>query len=489
MHYPTPKDVDNYLKNDSSKLPAQFSEQPHIFWQKDAQDFDPGTSDLWSEALSRIWDKIWNAPTIAGSYVWEWQNQGIADRNPDRTRDFWYGLDHLRQENNKGIVSAFRAPKPEYWFLKMVYSPVAIGARTISPTDGHCEAPLTNRYSFTDLTELTCRWTALRGKKVLDRGATHIACAPGKSCTARFPAPAGMTSLRLELDRTDGTSVTMADLPVVGAPSPQAPAGLTGGNTLEMADSADTLTISNNLQTVAFDKRAGSIRSWRAGGKDVLTGNAVLNLGQLRPGNEKGYYQGAPSIEDARVDAMPQPDGSIQVSLKAAVSRAAGGDRLGALTCTYDVYPDAQIGVHWSLSWTAEATHLWEAGWVLPLPAADTHMSWWRDANFLAYPAGHLGEPVGSCTAAETLFRASKRNLHWMALTDPKGNGVALSQGDSPLIGRAEARANGISLLASSGLAGPNDLSHAWVADHDIDAAPGKSLSGAFTLKAIAGAK
>jgi len=43
-----------------------------------------------------------------------------------------------------------------------------------------------------------------------------------------------------------------------------------GGNTLAMADSADTLTISNNLQTVAFDKRAGSIRSWRAGGKDAL---------------------------------------------------------------------------------------------------------------------------------------------------------------------------------------------------------------------------
>ena len=490
MHYPTPRDVDNYLKNDSNKLPAQFSEQPHIFWQKEAQDYDPGVSDLWSEALSRIWDKVWNAPTIAGSYVWEWQNQGIADRNPDRTRDFWYGPDHLRQENNKGIVSAFRVPKPEYWILKMVYSPVAIGARTVSPAGGYCEVPLTNRHSFTDLTELTCRWTALSGKKVLDRGAMHIAGAPGKSCTARFPAPAGMSALHIEFERADGASVTMADLPVAGAPAPQAPAGLTGGDALAVADSAGVLTISNILQTITFDKRTGSLRSWRAGGKDVLTGNAVLNLGQLRTGNERGYYQGPPSIEDAKVDATPQPDGSIRVSVEGVVTRPTGSDRLGMLTCAIDIRRNAQIDFHWSLAWSGAAMRLWEAGWMLPMPSANTHMSWSRDADFLAYSAGSLGEPTGRCTSGETLFRASKRNLHWMTLTARGGTGVVLAEDGTSLIGHAIPGVAGTTtLLASSALAGPNDLSHAWVADHDIEVAPGKTLSGAFTLKAIAGAK
>ena len=65
MHYPTPADVDNYVAKDSGKLPAQFSEQPHIFYQKDAQDYDPGASDLWSETLTRTWDKIRKAPTIS----------------------------------------------------------------------------------------------------------------------------------------------------------------------------------------------------------------------------------------------------------------------------------------------------------------------------------------------------------------------------------------------------------------------------------------
>ena len=156
MHYPTPADVDNYVAKDSSKLPAQFSEQPHIFYQKDAQDFDPGASDLWSETLTRTWDKIRVAPTILGSFIWEWQNQGIADKNRDRTRDFYYGKDHLRQENNKGVVDSYRNPKPEYWIVKMAYSPIGIETRTVTPTGGTCSVALTNplfvhRFERTDL--------------------------------------------------------------------------------------------------------------------------------------------------------------------------------------------------------------------------------------------------------------------------------------------------------------------------------------------------
>ena len=68
--------------------------------------------------LLKTWDKLWKAPTILGSFIWEWQNQGIADKFPDKKRDLWYGPDHLRQENNKGIVDAYRNPKPEWWIVK-----------------------------------------------------------------------------------------------------------------------------------------------------------------------------------------------------------------------------------------------------------------------------------------------------------------------------------------------------------------------------------
>ena len=73
----------------------------------------------------------------------------------------------------------------------------------------------------------------------------------------------------------------------------------------------------------------------------------------------------------------------------------------------------------------------------LSVPTDFTKMTWLRDSYFADYPAGHLGEPEGTCKAGDVLFRASKRNLHWLLLTDSAGFGVALLPQDQPLAARA----------------------------------------------------
>ena len=105
-----------------------------------------------------------------------------------------------------------------------------------------------------------------------------------------------------------------------------------------------------------------------------------------------------------------------------------------------------------------------------------------------AYPAGHLGEPTGEADASSVQFRASKRKLQWLALTDNAGQGVALLQvAGTPLTGRGRSRAaDGATLFASRELAGPQDYSGSWVSSHDIRASKSQPLSGAFILRAIA---
>ena len=191
-HYPSPDSVDRFGKD--PKFGANLSEHPHTFFEKEVQTYDPGASDMWSEALVKTWDKMWKYPEIVGSFIWEWQCQGVADKNDDTTTDFWYGPDGLRQENNKGIVDAYRHPKPEWWIVKSVYSPVVAGTRTVNPSGGNCTVPITNHYSFTDLKELTCRWTALGAGAKLQGGVLHLDCAPMQSVNSSFPAPAGMTT-------------------------------------------------------------------------------------------------------------------------------------------------------------------------------------------------------------------------------------------------------------------------------------------------------
>jgi hypothetical protein len=96
----------------------------------------------------------------------------------------------------------------------LVYSPVNTTAREVVPVGGQCVVSLQNRYSFTDLAELTCHWQAMAGEKVLASGESHIAAKPRSSADASFPASAGMDTLRLEFIHPDGRSVYVTSLSV-----------------------------------------------------------------------------------------------------------------------------------------------------------------------------------------------------------------------------------------------------------------------------------
>ena len=175
----------------------------------------------------------------------------------------------------------------------------------------------------------------------------------------------------------------------------------------------------------------------------------------------------------------------MHVAVTSAVLAAVGGPALGTLVSTYDIKPDAEMTVNWTLNWTADNTSLWEEGLKFSAPPALAQMAWQRDSYFTDYPAGHLGEPSGTAKAGDTLFRASKRGLHWLTLTDSSGAGLALLPAEAPLVGRADTTATGTTLFASREVAGPHGLSGSWVENHAIHAVKGKSLSGSFTLRAI----
>jgi beta-galactosidase len=220
-----------------------------------------------------------------------------------------------------------------------------------------------------------------------------------------------------------------------------------------------------------------------------MTGGPALNLGEGKVGRWDGYYHadGPPSTTGTTLSTEPQPDGTVRVTTTGQVVDPDNGQELGALTISYDIRPDAEIGVRWTLNWTAPSTHLWEVGLRLSVPSDMSRMRWWRDSFFTDYPAGHLSESQGQCRAGSVLFRASKSDLHWLTLTRASGAGLTLLQNDDPLVGRAEIGSNAEDLLASSRLAcaGPDDLSRSWFRDHEIVASAQATLSGSFVLRAI----
>ena len=173
------------------------------------------------------------------TFLYQWQDQGIADKFPERwsyhspdarPADFVPGsappisgtpaanmTTGMRLTGGHGAISTDRRLiKPLCENLKLVYSPVNTTAREVAPAGGQCVVPLENRYSFTDLAELICRWQALAGGNVLAGGESHVAARPRSSVDASFPAAPGMDTLRLEFIHSDGRSVYVASLKVKG---------------------------------------------------------------------------------------------------------------------------------------------------------------------------------------------------------------------------------------------------------------------------------
>ena len=463
-----------------------------------------GIEDPWGKVLADNWAPIWASDGIAGAFIWEWQEQNLADRFPDR----WSvpspgarGIDRatgIRLAGGGGAVTADRQIKPNrYWNLKMVYSPVTTAAREISLAAGQYVVPLQNRYSFTDLSELACRWQALAGDRELAHGESHIAAKPRSTVDAAFPATPGMDTLRLEFIHPDGRSLYAARLHVKGYPGPAAPAAMAAAGPVRLSETEQRVVVETAGTQVVLDKRTGQIASWRAGGQDVVLGGPILNLGETIPGPTNGSGVGvggrnrgpvfigsaqAPECRNPAVTArMDGSNARIEVTCGVYL---AGSDELKAqLDYTLDVGPDAQAGLSWKLSWKAADAAAREAGLKFLLPAGADHMSWFSDSLWTEYPAGHIGSPQGSITGQDATFSSSRRDIHWMSLSGAGSHALVALGAGNPLHTHASAGGDGILLFLSSGIASTGRD----VTGDDIRLTQNAPLNGGFRLRIAAG--
>jgi beta-galactosidase/beta-glucuronidase len=461
-----------------------------------------GVGDPWGKFLSDNWDLIWSSDSFTGGFIWEWQDQNMADRFPER----WSvpspgarGFDRatgMRLAGGGGPVTADRQIKPNlYWNLKMIYSPVTTAAREATPANGKYVVPLQNRYSFTDLSELTCRWQALASDKELAHGESHVAAKPRSTVDATFPATPGMETLRLEFIHPDGRSVYAARLRVKGYPGPAAPAALAAAGPVRLSETEQNVVVETGGTRLVLDKRTGQIASWRAGNQDLVLGGPILNLGESIPvpaGRGGGGGRGTPPPPPVSSTQAPQyrnpvvtarMDGAnARLEVTSGVYLAGSDEIKGQLTYTLEISPDAQADLSWKLSWKAADATAREAGLKFLLPAAADRMSWFSESLWTETPPDHIGRPQGSITSKDATFGSSRRDIHWVSLSGAGNNSLVALANANPLHTHAAAGDNGIMLFLSSGIAAGRDSTGDTMILNQ--ATP---LTGGFRLRVAAG--
>jgi len=152
-------------------------------------------------SLDRYLEAFWTEPAMAGGFVWDWRDQGLADRGPDG-RFFWAYGGHFGDEPNdanfciNGLVGPDLTPHP-------VMQELAWGCRPVTAEHlGGRRVRVTNRRWFTGTDDLRMRWTVTVDGRRIDGGALDVDVAPGRSRTVTLPAsrrrPAGEAHLDVE---------------------------------------------------------------------------------------------------------------------------------------------------------------------------------------------------------------------------------------------------------------------------------------------------
>jgi len=152
-------------------------------------------------SLDSYLDAFWTEPAMAGGFVWDWRDQGLAEHSADG-RFYWAYGGHFGDEPNdanfciNGLVGPDLTPHP-------VMRELAWGCRPVTVDHlGGRRVRVANRRFFTGLGDLAMHWTLEVDGKRIEGGRIDLEIGPGRSRIVNLPlprtVPAGEAHVRIE---------------------------------------------------------------------------------------------------------------------------------------------------------------------------------------------------------------------------------------------------------------------------------------------------
>jgi beta-galactosidase len=461
-HYPGP---DGPARVADGTRPVLFGEYCHVnTYNRQETATDPGVRDHWGRTFAAMWEKMLGSQGNLGGAIWA----GIDDVFfPSAGPPIGYG--------EWGIIDGWRRPKPEYWHVKKVYSPVRIlDERLAVPPRGEpLRLRVANRHDFTNLAESRIEWS-LGGES----GTATADVPPRSEGTIEIrPKDVHLAGRRLSLKICSPRGFTIDEyrLPV-GTVEPPKPRPAPTRSRLKLASDNETVSVHGDGFDWVFDRRAGTIHCGQRAGQTIVTGGPTLMLLPLRNGRSgKIHGEAIHPLNDmcthwraTSVQTTKNRDG-VEVRVAGQYDQARGTfvmwiDAAGRLT----------IGYRFTCLRAVEPR---QTGIVFEVPPSFDTLRWRRNALWSVYPDDHIGRAVGRARAfpltapqkqtknvcteptqpwaldANALgtndFRATRENIRFVSLTDSRGRGLRV-ESDGRQSSRAWVDGDHIRLLVAS---------------------------------------
>ena len=438
--------------------------------------------------LADYWQVIDSDPKLVGGFIWDWVDQAIL-REDESGHPYWaYGGDigppGIPTDGNflvNGLVSADRQPHPHAFEVKKVYQPIRI--RALHARSGLIEVE--NRRAFTDLSDLAGSWELTADGAVLAEGTMPpVAIPPGASEIVSFDIPE--TGIEPLMERLLTVRFrTREDAPLIPAghevaweqffvdvvrpedieeeeeeepeedelaegdtevlpeeqeeedPGPEPPPM----EPVRVRDSEDSVTVSGRGFRVEFSRELGTLRSFRAGSRELVRSGPAPNFWRAPTDND--YGNGFPARSGIWKTAGSPPERvleDVQVreaadGLSVAVESRFSLRSINAFyTLLHEVFGDGTVAVSARLSGVDEdLPEMPRFGTLLTLPDALGQVEWYGRGPHENYWDRRTGAAVGRYRAAVSDLAhpyvrpqetGTRTDVRWAALTDEGGAGL-----------------------------------------------------------------
>lgn len=437
IHYPGPN---GYKTAAQSERPMVYGEYCHLnVYNRSELVTDPGIRSDWALALAPTWENMYKTKGVLGGSIWS----GIDDifQLPDGNA-VGYGP--------WGPIDGWRRPKPEYWDMKKIYSPIRVYTESLSPAK-ELVLDVENRYTYTNFSELEINWQYGN-----ESGTSFINLAPGKQGKLSIPIanPEEANELYISFNDRRGFIADEYNIPVGKQSQNELPALIPVATKLK--STKDKFIITGKDFICEVSRTSGQILSLKKNGKEVLNGGPWLMALPLTGGGcYPNHNANTPIFNDIcsgwtveSTTAQKEAD-NIRINVEGKYNEFEGNYSLlvnanGELSVSYKF--DALKDVN---------PRQW--GLVFEAPREYEKTFWRRKGMWSVYPNDHISRPVGEASLfypgmpanvsprieptcswsmdynelGSNDFRSTRRNIWYAGLKTENGNKVtAVSNGE-----------------------------------------------------------
>lgn len=376
IHYPG---ANGYKVAAQSERPMVYGEYCHLnVYNRSELVTDPGIRSDWALALAPTWENMYKTKGVLGGSIWS----GIDDifQMPDGNA-VGYGP--------WGPIDGWRRPKPEYWDMKKIYSPIRIHTKELTPST-ELIVDIENRYTYLNMDQLKISY-----RYGNEWGTVFASISPGESGKLRVAIKHPEKANELYLSFTDPRGFVADEylIPVGKQVQNELPEWVSQSTKLKTGK--DRFIITGKQFKCEISRITGQILSLRKREKEILNGGPWLMALPLTGGgcypnhnaNTPIYNELCTDWKVTQIKASQEGD-NVVVTVGGNYKEFSGH-------YTLTVNANGELKVSYQFN-ALQDVNPRQWGLVFDAPKSYDKTFWRRKGMWSVYPSDHISRSVGT---------------------------------------------------------------------------------------------